>query len=229
MSNFNDLTYRVLENLFLHVEKLGLPLVILAWSSVFLGFIGMIVVLRKHSMAGKWIPSLIVGGIALFGHLLDYFITIRLCPTLSSEANPIWNVVIERMGLGIAKWYGFTGKVLLSFLSFQFFAFYLIQRERLLPKKARGLIDFWNKFGKPEKGKSLLRFRNIINFFSFLFALSGPFYFYIVILNSITDEKLYMLLPSMPVAGFVYLIILTLIYIFGNYSKFKRRTKKENS
>ncbi len=225
MSNFNELTYRVLENLFVHVEKLGLPLVILAWLSVFLGFIGMCFVLRKHPMSGKWIPSLIVGGIALFAHLLDYFITIRLCPTLSTEANPIWNVVVERMGLGIAKWYGFTGKVLLSLLSFQFFAFYLIQRERLLPKKAKGLMDFWNKYGSAEKGKSLLRFRNIINFFSFLFALSGPFYFYIVFLNSITDEKLYMALPSMPAAGFIYLIFLTLIYILGNYWKFRKRNK----
>lgn len=225
MSDFNELTYRVLENLFVHVEKLGLPLVIIAWMSVFLGFLGMIFVLQKHSMAGKWRASLIVGGVALFAHLLDYFITIRLCPTLSTEANPIWNIVVVKMGLGIAKWYGFTGKVLLSFLSFQFFAFYLIQRERLLPKEAKGLMDFWNKYGREEKGKKLVRFGNIINFFSFLFALSGPFYFYIVLLNSITDEKLYMRLPSMPVAGFIYLIILTLFYLLGNYWEFRKRNK----
>ena len=185
----------------------------------------MIFILRKHSMKGIWLPSLIVGGIALFGHLLDYFVTIRLCPDLSTEANPIWNVVVSRLGLGIAKWYGFTGKVLLSLLSFQFFAYFLLQRERLLPGSAKGLTDFWNRFGSLEGKKSIVRFRNIVNFFAFLFALSGPFYFYIVILNSITSEELYMRLPSMPVAGFFYMIILTVIYIFGNYLSFKRRKR----
>ena len=117
-------------------------------------------------MKGRWLPSFIVGTIALAGHLLDFFVTIRLCPTLSAEANPIWNVVVEKLGLSIAKWYGFTGKVLLSFLSFQFFAYFLIQRERLLPKRAKSFTDFWNRFGVTEGKRSLLRFGNIVNFFS---------------------------------------------------------------
>jgi hypothetical protein len=223
MSQFNDQTYQFLENIFSYVEKLGLPLIILAWCSVFFGFIGMIFVLKRHSMRGRWVPSFVVGGIALCGHLLDFFITIHLCPDLTTEANPIWNVVVERLGLGIAKWYGFSGKVLLSLLSFQFFAYFLIQREHLLPESTKGLIDFWNRFGSFKGRRSVVRFKNIVNFFAFLFALSGPFYFYIVILNSITSEDLYMKLPSMPVAGFFYMVILTLVYIFGNYWAFRRR------
>jgi hypothetical protein len=223
MSGFNERTYQFLEAIFLHVEKVGWTLVILPWCSVFFGFIAMVFVLKRHSMKGRWLPSFIVGFIALAGHLLDYFVTIRLCPTLSAEANPIWNVVVEKLGLTVAKWYGFTGKVLLSFLSFQFFAYFLIQREKLLPEGTKSFIDFWNQFGMRKGKKALLRFGNLINFFSFLFALSGPFYFYITVLNSISSEELYLRLPSMPVAGLGYLIILVLVYLFGNYWAFKKK------
>lgn len=224
MSLFNERTYRFLEYIFLHVEKLGWPLVILPWCSVFLGFIAMIFVLKKHPMKDRLLPSLIVGGVALTGHLLDYFVTIRICPTLSAEANPIWNVVVEKLGLGIAKWYGFTGKVLLAFLSFQLFAYFLIQRRKLLPKHAKNFVEFWNRFGRREGKKTLVRFGNIVNLFSFLFALSGPFYFYIAFLNSISSEKLYMNLPSMPVAGLVYFAALVFVYLIGNYWAFRKRT-----
>lgn len=226
MTGFNERTYRFLEDLFLHVEKLGWPLVILPWCTVFAGFIGMIFLLRNHSMKGRWLPSFVVGFLALSGHLLDYFVTIRLCPTLSAEANPIWNVVVEKLGLTIAKWYGFTGKVLLSLLSFQLFAYFLIQRERLLPKEATGFSDFWRRFGVREERRALLRFGNLINFFSFLFALSGPFYFYIAGLNSISSEALYLRLPSMPVAGLTYLIVLVLVYLLGNYRAFRKRSSR---
>ena len=69
MSEFNERTYQFLEYIFLHIEKLGWPLVILPWCSVFFGFIAMIFVLKKHSMKDRWLPSFIVGGVALAGHL----------------------------------------------------------------------------------------------------------------------------------------------------------------
>jgi hypothetical protein len=222
MSGLNEQTYRLLESLFLHIEKLGWLLVIIPWCSVFFGFILMVFVLNHHSMRGRWLPSFIVGGIALAGHLLDYFVTIRLCPTLSAEANPIWNVVVRKLGLGIAQWYGFTGKVLLSFLSFQLFAYFLIQRERLLPEKARNFADFWRRFGITKEKKTVMRFGNTVNLFSFLFALSGPFYFYIVFLNSITSEELYMRFPSMPIAGLAYFMLVVFIYFVGNYWAYRR-------
>ena len=230
MTEFNNQTYRFLEEVSCFLQKLGLPLAVLAWFSVFLGVIGMCFVLRKHSMVGKWRLSLIVGGVALFAHILDYVVTIRLNPSLSFEANPIWCIVVEKMGLEIAKWYGLTGKILISILSFQFFAFYLIQRETLLPKKANGFINFWKNYGRTKKGRTVLELSNITNLFSFLFSLSGPFYFYVVFLNSITDEELYLQVPSMPLAGFLYVVILSIVYLFGNYWKFREdeRTKKEN-
>jgi hypothetical protein len=222
MSEVNERTYLFLESLFLHIEKLGWPLVIVPWCVVFLGFIVMVCVLHRHSMRGRWLPSLIIGAVALVAHMLDYFVTIRLCPTLSAEANPIWNAVVEKLGLGIAKWYGFTGKALLSFLSFELFAYFLIQREKLLPKQAKSLSDFWNRYGTEQGKRVILRWGNIINFFSFLFALSGPFYFYVAILNTISSEELYLRLPSMPLAGFAYFILLMCVYLLGNYWIFKR-------
>jgi len=227
MTEFNSQTYRFLEELSYFLQKLGLPLAVLAWFSVFLGVIGMCFVLRKHSMVGKWRLSLIVGGVALFAHILDYVVTIRLNPSLSFEANPIWCIVVEKMGQEIAKWYGLTGKILISILSFQFFAFYLIQRETLLPKKANGFINFWKNYGKTKKGRTVLELNNITNLFSFLFSLSGPFCFYVVFLNSITDESLYIIMPSMPLTGFLYIVILTIIYLFGNYWKFRKTRKIE--
>ncbi len=222
MSEVNEHTYQFLESLFLHIEKLGWPLVIVPWCVVFLGFVVMVFVLRRHSMRGRWLPSFIVGTAALAAHMLDYFVTIRLCPTLSAEANPIWNVVVEKLGLGIAKWYGFTGKVLLSFLSFELFAYFLIQREKLLPRQAKSFSDFWNRYGTEQGKRVILRWGNIINFFSFLFALSGPFYFYVAILNTISSEELYLRLPSMPLAGFAYFILLMFVYLLGNFWIFKR-------
>jgi hypothetical protein len=138
-------------------------------------------------------------------------------------------VVVDKLGLGMAKWYGFTGKVLLSLLSFQFFAYFLIQREELLPKLAKSFSDFWNRFGMIEGKSAVLRFRNIANFFSFLFALSGPFYFYITFLNTVTNEKLYLRLPSMPVAGLAYLVILVFVYLLGNYWSFRKRKSGASS
>jgi hypothetical protein len=225
MAEFNNQTYRFLEELSYFLQKLGLPLTVLAWFSVFLGVIGMCFILRKHSMVGKWRLSLIVGGVALFAHILDYVVTIRLNPSLSFEANPIWCIVVEKMGQEIAKWYGLTGKILISILSFQFFAFYLIQRETLLPKKANGFIDFWKNYGRTKKGRTVLELSNITNLFCFLFSLSGSFYFYVVFLNSITDERLYMIMPSMSLTCFLYVVILSSIYLLGNYWKFRKTWK----
>jgi hypothetical protein len=226
MSDFNNLTYDYLEKVLKFVAQFGLPMIVLAWSMVFLAVIAMIFVLRKHSLRGKWQASLIVGSVSLAAHLIDFFGTLKVCPDLSFEANPIWCVVVEKMGLSLARWYGFTGKVLLAIISFEFFAYYLIQRETLLPDRAQGFFSFWRNFGKKDSGKSVIRLANIKNFFVFLFALIGPFCLYIALLNSITDSELYMRMPSMPLMLLLYLFFLTLGFLFGNYWSFKRKNSK---
>lgn len=223
MVDLNNLTYDFLEKVLKFVARFGLPMIVLAWSMVFLAAIAMIFVLRKHSLRGKLQASLIVGSVSLAAHLIDFFGTLKVCPDLSFEANPIWCVVVEKMGLSLARWYGFTGKVLLAIISFEFFAYYLIQRETLLPDRAQGFFSFWRNFGKKDSGKSVIRFTNIKNFFAFLFALIGPFCLYIALLNSITDSELYMRMPSMPLILLLYLFFLTCGYLFGNYWSFKRK------
>ncbi len=226
MSEFNKSTYDLLEAILRFVARFGLPMIILAWLLVFFVAIGMVFVLRKHSLSGKWQASLIVGCISLFAHLFDFFGTLKVCPDLSFEANPIWCVVVEKMGLSLARWYGFTGKVLLAVISFEFFAYYLIQRESLLPREAQGFFSFWQKFGRQIADKAVLRLSNIKNFFAFLFALIGPFCLYIAFLNSIASDALYMRMPSMPLMLVLYLFFLTLGYLFGNYWSFKRKNSK---
>jgi len=222
MTGFNNLTYDVLEHVLKFVARFGLPMIILAWFIVFFMVVAMIFVLRTYSLHGKWPAALAVGSVSLIAHLVDFFGTLKACPDLSFEANPIWCVVVEKMGVSLARWYGFTGKVMLAIISFEFFSYYLVQREILLPDKAQGFFAFWQNFGKKEAGNRIIRFANIKNFFAFLFALIGPFCLYIALLNSITDSVLYMRMPSMPIVLMLHIIILTLIYLFGNYLAVKR-------
>jgi len=165
---------------------------------------------------------LLVGGTALIAHLLDYSITLKVSPDLFLEANPIWRAVIDRMGLSFAIWYGLTGKIILSILSFECFAYYMIQRETLLPEKIDGFVSFLRNFGKYNSSKKWPSLENMTNFFSFLFAFIGHFCFYIAILNSLVNRDAYLLLPSMPVMLIAYLVILTFAYLFGNYIFFKK-------
>ena len=222
MTAFNETVYSVLYQLFDLIARFGLPLSILAWLSVFFGSIGMVFVLRRHSMKGKWKASLMVGGIAFAAHLLDYYVTLRMNPDLSFEANPLWSIVVHKMGLNVAFWYGLTGKILLAVLSFEFFAFYLIHRKSLMPKEADGFLSFCRNFGRG-KSSNKVNFILMLNFFSFLFSFIGLFCFYVSLLNSITDEAFYLLMPSMPLMLLVYLSVLVLAYFLSNYRVFKDR------
>ena len=215
------MVYKTLYQLFDLVAIMGLPLSILAWITVFSGSIGMVFVLRMHSMKGKWKSSFVVGSIVLGAHLLDYYMTLKVSPDLFLEANPLWCIVVNKMGLKIALWYGLTGKIMLAVLSFEFFAYYLIHRESLFPKNANSFLSFYQDFGKEISSKRL-NLSAMLNFFAFLFSLIGIFCFYISLLNSITDENLYLLMPSMPLMLFAYLFVLVLAYFGGNYWLFKK-------
>ncbi len=176
---WDEVAYSALELAFACAERLGLPLAILAWGSVFLGAVGMAGVLRRHSLRPFLLPSLGVGAFALFAHSLDYWVTLRMSPTLAMEANPIWRIVIDAFGLRLALAYGLSGKLLLSVLSFECFAYYLVQRERLYPTGADGLRSFWGAYGRPNSGYEAVRWANLVNFFCFGFALLSPFVAYV--------------------------------------------------
>lgn len=205
------------------VERLGVPIAVLAWIVVLGGSVGMGLVLRRHPMRGCWVPSLAVGSIAFVAHVLDYLVTLRISPDLALEANPIWRIVVDRMGLGVAEVYGLSGKILVSVLSFELFAFYLIQRESLFPDTATGFLDFQQRFGAPGTAPWVVRWQNIASYFAFMFALLSPYYFYIAWLNGISaNETLYDRFPSPLVAIAAYLGMLTVAYAVANYRAFRR-------
>jgi hypothetical protein len=214
--------YAALEVAFAFVERLGLPLAILAWATVFFGAAGMAGVLRRHSLRACLLPALGVGAFALFAHALDYWVTLRMSPSLAMEANPIWRIVIDAFGLRLALAYGLSGKLLLSVLSFECFAYYLVQRERLYPTGAGGLRSFWGAYGRTSSGYEAVRWANLVNFFCFGFALLSPFVAYVALLNGLVNHPAYLRLPSMPTALVLYVGALTAGYPLVTYRAFRR-------
>ena len=219
---WDEAAYTALELAFACAERLGLPLAILAWVCVFFGAVGMAGVLSRHSLRPFLLPSLGVGALALFAHSLDYWVTLRMSPTLAMEANPIWRIVIDSFGLRLALAYGLSGKLLLSVLSFEFFAYYLVQRERLYPAGVGGLRSFWGSYGRTGNGYQAVRGANLVNFFCFGFALLSPFVVYVALLNSLVNHPAYLRLPSMPTALVLYLGALAASYPLVTYRAFRR-------
>lgn len=219
--NLNLKFHNVFEQLLYRVESLGPPISILAWLSVFLACVITGYGLKKSLLRKVWIPALIVGAVSLAAHLLDYLVTLYVSPTLREETNPLWRIVIDNYGLKIAKAYGFTGKILLSILSFELFACYLIQGERLFPKTTKNFLSFWVEFGVGNRKRTTVCLRNIINFFSFAFALIGPFYFYAALLNIMINNLLYYRLPSIPLMLLIYLAGVMIAYFVVTYRVFR--------
>lgn len=218
MKNLNERVYEVLGWAFEVVEKIGLPIAVLAWLTVFVSSVAMVYVLRRSgSLRGVLMPGIVVGIASLVAHLLDYAVTLHITPTLSLEANPIWRIVIDEFSLPVAKFYGLSGKVLLSILSFELYAFYLLQRVGLFPESASGFLSFWQGFGSRNPSAHSFSWSNSANFFAFAFALLGPFFFYVALLNSLIDNPIYLLFPALPIALSLYLIVVVLFYFILTY------------
>ncbi|MDP1829223.1 MAG: hypothetical protein Q8L48_38520 [Archangium sp.] len=212
---------QLLESSFALVARLGIPLAVTAWLTVFGGALAMGAILRTCNTRGVWPTAIAVGVTGLAAHLLDYFVTLRITPDLAMEANPIWRVVIDNFGLSIARVYGLTGKLLLSVLSAQLFAWHLSHRASLFPAQASGVLDFIKQLGRGAP-----RMGNIRSFFAFAFALFGPYFFYITFMN-VTGEAsfdLYEKLPSPPVAILGYFVLVTFAYFATMWRAFSSRT-----
>jgi hypothetical protein len=218
MKNLNEQAYELLGWAFGVVEQVGLPIAILAWLTVFVSSVAMIFVLRRSgSIRGVWVPSAAVGIASLVAHLLDYAVTLHITPTLSLEANPIWRIVIDEFDLATAKFYGLSGKVLLAILSFELYAFYLIQRVELFPEHASGFLSFWKGYGSRNRKRHRVSWSNSVNFFAFAFSLLGPFFFYVALLNSLIDNPNYLFFPALPIALSSYLVLVVLLYFVSTY------------
>lgn len=212
----------LLEWSFSFVQRLGVPLAVLAWVTVFSASLAMFFVLRSVRLRDVAVRAGVVGFLALTAHLLDFFVTLDITPDLSMEANPLWRVIIDAFGLTIAKAYGFTGKVLLSVLSFQLFAWHLAHRASLFPATASSFGEFVRKLGVGAP-----RLGNVRSFFAFAFALFGPYFFYITLMNVTGDRapELYGRLPSPPVAIAIFFVGIIAAYFVTMWRAFQQTTR----
>jgi hypothetical protein len=226
----------LLDESFALVAKLGVPLAVAAWLTVFGGAIALGLILRRVDTRGVWPAALGVGGLGLTAHLLDYFVTLKITPDLSMEANPIWRVVIDNFGLWVARVYGLSGKLLLSVVSTQLFAWHLAHRASLFPtKETKTFSEFVRQLGQGAPGLGNIRSfpssgrgaaGRLASFFAFAFALFGPYFFYITFMNvtGAAESELYERLPSPPVAILVYFAGVIAAY-FGSMWRAFRSSK----
>ncbi len=218
----------MIEEQFFHllefIEKAGLWLSIVAWLSVAGGAIAMGWVLRGERRTAFWVAALVVGTVAFAANLLDYAVTLYRSPDLALEANPLWRNVVERWGLGVAKWYGLTGKIFVSILAGQMFAFYLSHRERLFPDRCESFFDFIGRMGNRSRNVRE-RFVALFTLFAFFFAGIQLLYFYIAYLNSVDEQSILDALPSVPMVILILMTLLGTAFVLTTYRAFLVRTR----
>ena len=194
------------------IQRLGVGLSWLAWFTVAAGAVLMAWVLRRERRREIWAPAIAMGLVALAANLADYFVTLRRSPNLSLEANPLWRLVVDRYGLAVARWYGLTGKILVSILAAQMTAYYLAHRHRLYPAQANSLWQFVIHLGSRPHSRGE-RLSALFTVFAFFFAGLNLLYFYIAYTNWLLDPVWLDRLPSAPVA--VVLLVAGLVAAFA--------------
>ncbi len=215
MSMGEDLLFRLLALL----ERLGVWLAVVAWLAIALGAAAMAYALRNERVS-IWRRASLVGILALAANLADYFVTLQRSPDLSFEANPLWRNVVDHFGLRIAKWYGLSGKVFVSVLAAQMFAFYLSRRETIYPSQARSLLHFLLRMGS--RARTLReRLLGLFTIFAFFFAWVNVFYFYIAYTNSLNNPDMLEKLPSVPVSILILVALLAIAFSLTTYRAFR--------
>lgn len=197
------------------LEHFGPPVALAAWGSVLAVSVMMGCVLRRSLTPGIFRSAAVVGALSLAAHITDFAVTLKANPDLSLELNPIWRIVIDQYGLSMARLYGLTGKTLLAILCFEFYAYYLVNRPRLAPVGAQTFRAFWAAFG----GRNSRGFNwgNAMHFFAYAFAMTGPFYFYVALKNSLIAHPAYFRCPSVLSMLVIYLLLVTAGYFTITY------------
>ena len=215
----------LLARLLAWIESWGVWLSWLAWATVFFGALAMLRATRDVRGWKIWTVAFIVTALAIVAHMADYVITLRRSPDLALELNPLWRNVLVHYGLGIAKWYGLTGKLLVSVLAGQMTAFYLGNRPRLYPRATglgpRAFLGHMGERSANWREKSTALF----TIFAFFFAGLTFFYFYIAYQNSITDPSQLDRLPSTPVAVLLYVVGLGIAFVMLTYHAYSSQTR----
>ncbi len=212
----DELLFRLLALL----ERLGVWLAVVAWLAVALGAAAMAYVLRKEERK-TWRSACLVGLLALAANLADYFVTLRQSPDLTLEANPLWRNVVDHFGLRVAKWYGLSGKVFVSVLAAQMFAFYLSRRATIFPAQADSLLQFLMRMGSCTRTHRE-RLVGLFAIFAFFFAWINAFYFYIACTNSLDDPNALQKLPSISAALLIFVTTLAIAFSLTTYRAFRR-------
>ena len=215
MSMGEDSLFRLLALL----ERLGFWLAVVAWLAIALGVAAMAYVLRNERVS-IWRRASLVGILALAANLADYFVTLRHSPDLFLEANPLWRNIVDHFGLRMAKWYGLTGKVFVSVLAAQMFAFYLGHRETIYPPHARSLLQFLMRMGSRAR-TFRERLLGLFTIFAFFFAWVNVFYFYIAFTNSLNNPDMLEKLPSVPVSILTLIAMLAIAFSLTTYHAFR--------
>ena len=201
------------------LERLGVWLAVVAWLAIVLGAAAMAYVLRNERVS-IWRRASLVGILALAANLADYFVTLQRSPDLTFEANPLWRNVVDHFGLRIAKWYGLSGKVFVSVLAAQMFAFYLSRRETIYPSQARSLLHFLMRMGSRAR-TFRERLLGLFTIFAFFFAWVNVFYFYIAYTNSLNNPDMLEKLPSVPVSILILVALLAIAFSLTTYRAFR--------
>ena len=167
--------------------------------------------LRGERRRGVWISATLVGAFALTANLADYAVTLYRSPDLGMEANPLWRNVVDTWGLQAARWYGLSGKALISLLAGQMFAYYLANRHRLIPDRAGSIWTFLQRMGSRSRS-ARDRLRSMFTLFAFFFAGIQSLYLYTACLNWIEDPAVLDRFP--PVVAVITLLIFLLTVAF---------------
>jgi hypothetical protein len=207
------------------VERLGVGLSWLAWITVAAGALLMAWMLRGERRRQIWAPAVAMGLVALAANLADYFVTLYRSPDLALEANPLWRLVVDRYGLAVARWYGLTGKILVSIIAAEMTAYYLVHRHRLFPAQAASLGQFVLHLGSRAHTRRE-RLGTLFTVFAFFFAGLNLLYFYIAYTNWLRDPVWLDRLPSAPVAVMLVVIVLCIAFVGLTWSAFQRSSER---
>ena len=213
----------LVESMFV-VEQLGAGLPLLAWAGVVFAVGAMSVALRRERRIAVYAAGAGAALLALTGHLADYLAALHRPPDLPLAANHLWRVTVDGFGIESAKVYGLSGKILISVLAGQMFAFYLSNARRLYPRRARSLLEFSLNLGS-RADTARRRALAALTGSAFLFAGMQALPFYVALVNSIEDPVRADRMPSVATVGVAWLLVLATACLILTYATFRVRPR----
>lgn len=218
--------YELLFAAFDLVERIGWPIAVAAWLTVFVGAIALGALLRRYDLRPHLAPAAVLAVVTFVGHGADLAVTLHVTPDLALEGNPIWVIVVEQWGLSFAIVYGFTGKALLGVINVEAYVWYRVTRARLYPASAPTFAAFARSFGRDAPRRYGVAWLRIGSLFAYLFGYLGLWSYWVAFQNGAgaTDGALYDALPSPPVVLAVGLLALAAAYFVESFVAFRRGT-----